>query len=753
MKPYPLLAAVTALSLWVSYVPAFASSDSYSGQEDTYYMEKVLDNYRQYRDMPDGYLWLTDDSGYAYMNLAEHTRTDYYSHPLMLAAYTAMGELLTEEDCIGYLSVVMHTLDSGMSVNVTAQAKYDSAKNWKDYGIDAVSLAAKAVGLDETTEDLKYLQDLVGLSDATLEFFTSSLEQAEHFLVATQTYEEHKLFLETVAEYADNKKLKSAAHQLLELMQYRYLYALDTAASEMSAVGTWTRNAHESLITDSFKQWLSKGKGPDGKKYAALADKVIQSCKAIDLAAGISVLAGDIFIGNEYRYLKELMMMADISQALEKGINKKNPSLGDDLEGRYKLLKLQAPLLQSLCAVRTRGEYCASMLGQAHGTLFGRFAKDKDKAAAFYEQAISFQEREYLMISELFIADDFTVTLLWHCPQTKLTRSNGRPLSSLYGLYPEVSYPGKKAAMEKINNTLREGYERVTDSLLSDKSWTDPNTPSQSGSAGNTFSTQYLPNTRMDRAVISLLFEDAAWPEYALLPTSASRHYNFDPDTGSLLGLSDILEGDGAYKQLGDLLCREKPVYSYGMDLDDTLADMARNFWNSHTASDNPISWYFTWEGLNFTVHSVRDGINLVGDVSWEIPYEQLKGVLKDPFLSIQERSKKGLSVEADVVESVSVDEADRFVYYDGPGDGSFGLSFYSREIVYDVTIYGMFGRTQPMVTLSSLSPATAVMISCGPSNPNSPNLSVRWTDGSGNQRECLFGADSEGGLITRELR
>ncbi len=776
MKKKRLLALLTSVSVCFSSLTASAPISAFGAEEatvDKYYLEEVLHNYQQYLEIKeDGYTWLLNDEGYAYVLLAQKIRdAGFIRHAGMRAAYKKMGEKLTEEDCVNYLSIIMQILDSGMEANIQAQADYDSSKNWKGYAVDAVSLAADAVGLDQTAEDLKYLQDLIGLSGETLKFLTSSKENMEAFVTATQGYEQHKAFLETVSRYADTPELVSAADQMLSVMQLEYAYALDIAAKEVAATGKWTVKTHEEFISSTLETWLlEKEKSSSGKfskkltgdmeKKVALAKKAVTLLKSFNLGAGIGALAGDIFIGNEYRYLKEVMVLDDMSQALKQGIDKHDPENEISKESQYKALKVQVPLLESLCAVRTRGEYCANMIAQANDTLFGVFIKDGHEKTAVYERAFALQQREYQLVSEIFIVDDFPVTLLWCRYDKTFKKANGETLSELYGLWPAVSYDGEKEAYKKITTTLKEDAIATVNSFLEDGYWTDPNSESLGfGGSSNIFSMSPVLNTRMDRSIISIVFNESSYYMGAAHPIHWLRHYNFDPETGELLTMADILESEDAYRQLGTMLRNQAPKDKGDIDYE-RLCENAGNSWGDTTAAENSVSWYFTDDGLCITYAPYEIAPYMYGFITWEFSYQQLKGIVKDQYLSVRKRSQKGREIEAEVVDKAT-SSALYYIFCNGGGNGKYQVSFSSPEIIYDVCIYDASDKNfedysynnRPIVTISSLSPSTVILVKCGSENPSAADMLVRWTDGNGNQRETMYGVGTDGEITSDMIK
>ena len=141
-----------------------------------------------------------------------------------------------------------------------------------------------------------------------------------------------------------------------------------------------------------------------------VAKKAYGLGKKIKVAIDSATFVGDIFIGNEYRYLKEIMIMNDIAAVLNTAIEQFNPKNEKSKNLKYEMVKVQVPFLEALCAVRIRGEYCISMAAKAKDTLFG-FIQDKSKKetkeAEYYDRALALLEREYQMLSKIFLVNDY----------------------------------------------------------------------------------------------------------------------------------------------------------------------------------------------------------------------------------------------------------------------------------------------------------------------------------------------------------
>lgn len=766
-------ALLTAAALCFTSLPAIPIPAAPAAAEDMIdesYIEDVLYNYEQYikittprdGDTP----WLLKDDGYAYMLLAQRMKdTTKGQRRDMRWAYSEMGETLTVDDCIHYLLVAMQIIDSGMDSNLEAQAKYDSGKHLEDYMIDTLLLAGDAFGLAETTGDLKVIQQAAGISDTAVQLTVNAKERIESYVVFLKKYEQHKVFLETVHTYAKEPKLQKASEYLLVTIKTMFAYELYQAGQIVKDDTLPIMDLGLSVFDEEFEHWaetkfLPKLGIQDTATAMAALKKTANLAGSFKLGADLGTLIGDIFIGNEFRYLKEVMMLDDITFVLQKGLKEYDPANQLSPDSRYQTLKVRVPLLTSLCAVRTRGEYCANMIAQAHDTLFGVFIKDNHEKTAHYDTALSLQQREYQLISEIFIVDDFPVSLLWYRPTQTIDRTNGELLTRIDLLYPEIGYKGDREAQKKIENRIREDAMTVRDYYLKEDSWTNPNTDIYySGGGNNSYEMCLVPNTRMDRHVISIVFRQVEYWHGAIHPYSWYRSYNFDPETGDLLTMSDILADGSAYKKLGNLLLSLKPVdyYERPSGEKENFASNASNSWNNSTAEDNSVSWYFNHNGLCLTYSPYEIASYASGFITWEIPYEELQGILKDQYLSVKARSQKGREIEAEVKKSVDVTKAHNIIMCDGPGDGKYNLVFKSPEIVYDVCLYSIgdplalgYGYdNRPLVTLSSLSPATALLVSCGQSSREAPNILARWTDGYGNQREAFFWVDESGEALS----
>ncbi len=355
--------------------------------------------------------------------------------------------------------------------------------------------------------------------------------------------------------------------------------------------------------------------------------------------------------------------------------------------------------------------------------------------------------------------------MVWH-PIIHSMSKTGVVVTRLWGLYPEPLYPGDQTAMTKIQNTIKADTQASLDTYLNSDDWASPDMDYfnmlPSGSY-NFFAMEPVPETRMDRTVISILIRENNCPAGSAHLNHWYKHYNFDTKTGELLSLSDILADSQAYESLGLLVYNGTPEDCQTSELRELLTSNAWDSWNSHGPDDNPASWYFTQEGLGITYPPYEIAPYAAGSIHWMIPYDQLKDVLKEEYLSPKPMSLKGTVVDGEVVDGVSLTSSRNYIHCDGPSediDKLYHIKFSSSEIVYNVCVYDAgngafannFYKRQPLATLSSLSPSTTLVVTCGPSAASDLTLLVRWTDGHNNERKELFHLDGEGTLTSDAL-
>ena len=409
--------------LIIAMLLPLSSSINVCAEETDHYVNAVLENYVEYLEDSQGYIWLTDNGNYAYEYLAKDIKElNQFEKVIMSTAYWTIGESLTIEDCITYLSTIMLFMDSGMDASIASQAKYDTTKKTSDYVEDGVVLIGDVIGLQEAVNTVKQVQDAIGLTGNTIDMLKSTIDNVEGFVSAMQEYTNHKNFLTVISENATHQELRDAAKVLLALRDYQLAYDLEMAYKQMEDAKQYIIGVGgDVIIGETLADWM---KGKEASKFVkdlpkgintvddlcTIAKKAYKVGKIIKVAIDGATFVGDIFIGNEYRYLKEIMIMNDIATVLNTAIEQFNPANEKSNHSKYEMIKVQVPFLEALCAVRIRGEYCISMAAKAKDTLFG-FIKDKSNkdttAVEYYDKALALLEREYQMISEIFLVNDY----------------------------------------------------------------------------------------------------------------------------------------------------------------------------------------------------------------------------------------------------------------------------------------------------------------------------------------------------------
>lgn len=762
MKKYKRVVWVLVVALLFSII--YPASMQAAEGEDTRYRDEVLENYEDYREAVLGLSWLVTDKDYHYERLADSIKNSSgLIQAGMKTAYFALGENLTEEDCQGYLMVVMQITKSGIHDGLLSQSEYDATKKWQDYVVDAEGIAADFIVGQKVADRAKKVQTAIGINANLLKALVDTKELAIQYQRVAAEYSSQKYFLEAIAEYTDEKELKAAADTLLELIDYQLAYNLEMVYKEEKIAGKMLLDMEEDLISESFLEWMNeKKKGMSSEaakklgKLQGVAQKEYQLYKRIKLAADIAVFVGDLSVGNEYRYLKEVMMMDKMASALQKAIDKSSPDREISKDSRYEAIEAQVPLLCALCGVRVRGEYCANMMAKGEHTFLKILADNKEELDAYYQKALEFLQKEYQQIQEILIVDDFTVTLMWHEIKETYDRSSGELQSDIRGLYPSVSYPGGDKATEKMEEVLEAAAREHMEYYRTDTYWTDPNADPPMFDSYNFAEMNRIPETRMDENVISIAYYVTTYYAGAAHPLHGSMCYNFDTKTGEQITLADVIIDQTAYQSLCDLVYEK---LSEGMDTanENVVGNNARSELQEYGLTDCYKYWYFTTEGLCISYSPYQIASYAAGFIEPVIPYSQLKGIVKDEYLQMEPRSEKGVFITAEASERIDITEARNVICCDGPGDCSRQVGFTSDEIIYDVDFYETesinaeltyASAGKPLISISSLSPNTRVLIQCGVSREEKPNLYVNWTDGDGNRHTSLYGVDSQGELL-----
>lgn len=759
---------LSCLLIAAMLLPLFPRVESQAAEIDDYVLD-VLDNYEEYLEASQKSHWLLYDERYHYELIAEEMKNASFSKKLdMVTAYDVLDRRLSVDDCIQYLSTVIAFTENGMGANIEAQSEYDTTKKAADYVNDAGTIVGEAIGFQQAFDLAKDVQNGLGLASDTLEFLMDVEEGASGFVAAMQEYSNQKEFLSVVAEHATYQKMREAANIMMAVQECQTAYLLDYAYDQFSATGKYMINAGDDLLEEGFESWLEDKKFMWRLEWKwsnyvkvdellTVARQVHHYFKITKVVMSTAALASDIFIGNVYCYLKEVMLMDDITAALHKGIEKFDPQDEISYESQFAVLKTQVPLLEALCAVRARGEYCANMIAQANDTLFDVFVRNDNEYTEILERDLELIDSDYRKLSEIFLVDDHTVSVIWHYAEEETKLNNGIVFCRASMMYPEVSYSNESGMDNKISKYFSLWAEEWKRSYLEDFGWKGPDMnwtyPYDKVSHHANVSVNDI--GRLDQSVISFSLGISNYYAGAAHPIHYSEIFNFNTKTGELLTLGSIVENQKAYDKLCDLASQfVDPKKADQENIRENAGTVLRQYGTEDCYPD----WYFSNDGLCISYAPYAIASYMHGYILSTIPYSELKGVVKEEYLMLEPRSEKGMDVHGEVVDVVDITDSDRIYFCDGPGDGKYMMAFSSDEIVYDVTVcetehatpdYQNVYIKRPLITLSTLSPKSVIILNCGASEDvKIPNLVVKWTDGTGKKRMSMFGADKKGELI-----
>lgn len=700
-------------------------------------MKEVLNNYEQYMEYVSTYYGLRLDTNYSYELLADTMKSqDNYNKFMIEMGYAIGGYTLSVDDCIQYLATIQMIRSQGMSANLQAMSEFDVTNKLKDYGKDTLGVIVTGIGIPEVSDEVKEVADVAGLCSDTMEILIESKEQAETGLLIAYNFVETKEMLEAVQKNATIPQLKNAANILLEVNDYEYLYYLNNFSNYEEKVGTLGIDSFKLFTGGDFSSWL---KDLGCNKLSGVVGGIANYWGAFSFYKDCALLLSDIFIGNELRYLNEVMVLEDISNCLNKAIDKYDPEKQTSDYTKYDQMDEYVSLLQSLCCVRLRGEYCANMIARANGSLFGKFVDKKEYCDEAYQKAYNILENEYDRIGEILIVDDSTVAMTWINKKEEFKDNSGNVATVINICFPSVtssaiSEDAKKAIdtymYNEANTFLQYSKDELVGNPVSDYRWC------------NTADFTYQHGYRLDTSIISICMHCSEYYSGAMHPIHGSRGYNFDAKTGEYLEINNIFEDGHTPSEIGNLVSK----YAVNASSDDTRNNMQRSWENGKS-----FIWNMNNKGLVVSFDPYAVDSYAGGYVKSEIPYSELSGIIKEEYIPKDARTQKTGSLLFQN-SSKGIDAELNIIYETPEGDGSC-IYISSDEIFYDVYIGRLdsdpngsdrYSNT-PYVTLGTLSPNSMVEINVLATTEDAPNIYIEYTLGDGTKIVEVGGITEDG--------
>lgn len=728
------------------------NAEAVSHDEEDEFMEKVVSNYEEYMEYPQSYYFLIQDSNFSYEQLVKLIKAQDKRFKYTKAVCDCMlGVETSTDDCLKYLNAVMAVQRRGMMENMSSLSQYNNSKKPLEYGMDTVQVLISGLDLAGADDELmKLLKAESDLHDAVL----LNKNQAESLTMIVNSYSQSNLMLDAIIKHGQNANLVTAAKMMRKLNAYECVYFLDCALNYGESISKIGFDFFDSEWgKDYFTDWLmEKGK----KKCAALVKSLQGFLDTAAYSYSVALLTADAIIGNEYRYLDEIFILSDIAQSINAELVSVNPEDAKSTDKKFQRICQTVPLLQSLCCVRLRGEYCNTMLAKMNdsfGHTLMEFVQSKaavDRMDAVFDWICDRYGRvlktEYDRISEILIVNMDSVYAVWKYVSITMQDDKGKDIAEITSCYPELTVSNAdKEGIEKINAFLKQ----TSDEYVATAKGNFEGARVENGYL-NTSDLKFSYGGRMDGKVVSVLYKATQYYSGAVRPIHGSGAYNFDVETGEQLALKDILADESKYNEIANVIETYCPA---GSNASERIPENAKSTWKNASVDTNRCCWFFTYKGWMVRFSPGEIASTSEGYIDIEIPYRELSGLLKDEYITLAPRSSKVGTLEVTNYKDADTGAAKNYIMHGMSTDDKNKLYITAVTPVYDVAICKIDGYSgskpysdTPYVTLGELNSYTMVILDVPEDEEGKRMIMIQYRDKEGQKVET-FELKSDGSV------
>jgi len=253
-------------------------------------------------------------------------------------------------------------------------ADYDTLKSVKDYAVDVAGILGGAVGAKQVTDEaLEFLGTLIDIGGMTLSMTEDALAQSQYIYRVGHSYQNNRAFLDTIAQYSDNEELIEAAQYMRDTLDI----SLEAQVRQIGDITTDTlkivkKHVFTPALFEKMKSTTDYAKDANAKAlvdWSENTQKTLGSLKNLgESVYGLGIFAGDMLFGttDTYKRYAEIKAVNEMITALKDAANSVDTM---DVEGIAEIV----PLLQSICLLRMRGEYCNYSLVTEDGQIMSFF--------------------------------------------------------------------------------------------------------------------------------------------------------------------------------------------------------------------------------------------------------------------------------------------------------------------------------------------------------------------------------------------
>lgn len=411
-----IISILLAFTLCFSVLPysAFAQNtvNDYTDDEKEFIYLKYTNN----EHMLDALF--NSDKAIAYWSMVNDTEENGLLKWSIDKASQIIGEYPDEQDYAEILANLVMMQSGDIAEQVQNQSQYDDLKDGVDYTMDIVGIASDFVG---GAHLLETISPIIDAATGGAEVIIDNVEQAKYYEASIRDYTQSKLFLEAVANYAENKELQKAASSLVaandKLLESRLKYLADSAATLADyEAGFFVDNMSFALLktaelyqTDETVKW-----------YVDCGEKLSDSIGAIfsagSFAFNMTMLAGDIGFGTSdaFNRYQEMKIVSDVAGAIVEANRQITTPKNVDEDSALTDIQTKCDYYKMLISTHARGEYLvyqllvndAGLLSDFR-VLFDCFKEPGETTDSWYAKQIDCMTEYYDILDGMFdISDD-----------------------------------------------------------------------------------------------------------------------------------------------------------------------------------------------------------------------------------------------------------------------------------------------------------------------------------------------------------
>ncbi|MFR0733733.1 MAG: RsiV family protein [Oscillospiraceae bacterium] len=247
--------------------------------------------------------------------------------------------------------------------------------------------------------------------------------------------------------------------------------------------------------------------------------------------------------------------------------------------------------------------------------------------------------------------------------------------------------PDAPDASEKITSTMEERGKEAAGSVEEILNWARQDYTGDSSWVPYSCQVAFVP-ARVDATTVS--FSGAVWSfSGGVHPNCTRISCSFDAASGDVLTLSDILSNtdvvEALYLKVMDGLDQRSRELDPNQSVwNDGYEEIVREHFNLEHVSS--ASWYFSDTGMHFYFSPYEIAPYVVGEVDIEIPYAELRGILKEEYFPEATTYEGAFSLNAAHQEQVDSTQFEENILVDLKTDGT-KVAVFSGSVIHRVQL------------------------------------------------------------------